>query len=362
MGSSVLHPSVRVREEHPIWRPRSLFGAECGVQNSSRDRALAGAYGYAGHAGYHHMMAALRALQVWWPGIKKDVKTLCGRSRTCMRGEGGTAGQTLAVNTSTAMVPWAPRGGILDTTTAVLAVRGDNRAPETASDAETAMATSLGDGYVTNVAAAGSADKEPIASARQHGASEERDKLVGMLHGLMKLLLATAQEVSATRETRSQTVQTDSRSRAEKKAARTAIYAARWAAWQGVPGQATHFERPGRRPRLWTARNMQRMGMTVPADLVTSCPARKLIGRECPVCNAEGEREIKAWYISEGHVQYDGVPRPRSGAARVDTAWKHTLDYCPKILERTHRWVREHPEDFDLFNPLPRGQEPGALP
>ena len=143
------------------------------------------------------------------------------------------------------------------------------------------------------------------------------------------------------------------RSRAERRLARLYHIATRWAAWHGVPGQVVHFE--PRRPELWTARNMQRMGMAVPADLATSCPARKLIGPECPVCNAEGEREIRAWYFS-----FTGPRRPKRG--RAHTGVMHTLGYCPRIREKTHRWVREHPQDIYLFDPLPQGQEPGALP
>ena len=135
--------------------------------------------------------------------------------------------------------------------------------------------------------------------------------------------------------------------------------ASEWTTAHGVPGQLTHFE--SGRPQLWTARNMKRMGMTVPDNLATMCPKNKLLGSDCPVCNAEGERPIKGWYISERSPQYNGVPRPK-GAERAGTAWMHTLGYCPKIREKTHRWVRDHPEDMELFDPLPDGQDPGALP
>ena len=135
--------------------------------------------------------------------------------------------------------------------------------------------------------------------------------------------------------------------------------ASEWTTAHGVPGQLTHFE--SGRPQLWTARNMKRMGMAVPDDLATTCPKGKLLGSDCPVCNAEGERKIKGWYISDKSPHYNGIPRPR-GADRAGTAWMHTLGYCPKIREKTHRWVRDHPEDMELFDPLPDGQEPGALP
>lgn len=135
--------------------------------------------------------------------------------------------------------------------------------------------------------------------------------------------------------------------------------ASEWTTAHGVPGQLTHFE--SGRPQLWTARNMKRMGMAVPDDLATTCPKGKLLGSDCPVCNAEGERKVKGWYISPKNPHYNGVPRP-NGADRAGTAWMHTLGYCPKIREKTHRWVRDHPEDMELFDPLPDGQEPGALP
>ena len=133
-----------------------------------------------------------------------------------------------------------------------------------------------------------------------------------------------------------------------------------WVAREGVAG----YPAPGSPDRypLFVRKIYRRLGLEIPADFPTSRGTP--VGPNCPACKATRGIPDSGWYVHEKDTIHFATlggsrVRPRGGGVRFapNTAYYHAAHTCTSLWTLVHKHVRAHPEDKDLFDPVPAGAD-----
>ena len=148
-------------------------------------------------------------------------------------------------------------------------------------------------------------------------------------------------------------------------------YDEEWVKREGVEGKHAPSDR--QKPHLFVAKIYSHMGVAL-SSTFPDTPKAGLVGPDCPGCKTHRPNiPASGWYYSEDHPLFTTLGQSRirpvvgthpNGSKKFDrdTAYMHNAAVCMHVWADVHRWVRAHPEDMWMFDPVPRGENAYARP